>query len=264
MTKKAAFGSDAAFFVLDRTKKRRDVKDFGNLSHLNHSKFLIFVAMKVYPFLPYKGVEFSESETKMRSRDFYEFMEKRRTVRHFSDKPVPKEVIENIIMTASSAPSGAHKQPWTFCAVSDPAIKTKVRIAAEEEEYKSYHGRMSEEWLEDLAPLGTDEHKPFLEIAPWLIIVFKKSHNIENGKKKKNYYVAESVGLASGFLLTAIHNAGLVSLTHTPSPMKFLRNILNRPNTETPFLLIPVGYPAENAEVPDIHRKPAEEVIVYY
>ena len=220
--------------------------------------------MKKYPFIPFKGVGFSESETQTRSQDYYKFLDKRRTVRHFSDKPVPKEVIENIIMTASSAPSGAHKQPWTFCAVSDPVIKSKIRVAAEEEEYRSYHGRMSEEWLEDLAPLGTDEHKPFLEIAPWLIIVFKKPYDIIDDKKKQNYYVNESVGLASGFLLTAIHNAGLVSLTHTPSPMKFLQKVLNRPENEKPFLLIPVGYPSEDAEVPDIQRKPPEDVIVYY
>lgn len=220
--------------------------------------------MTKYPFIPFKGVHFPEDEMMERSRSYYNYVDKRRTVRHFSDKPVPKELIENIIMTASTAPSGAHKQPWTFCAVANPAIKSKIREAAEEEEYKSYHGRMSEEWLEDLAAIGTDEHKPFLEIAPWLIIVFKKSYNLVNGKKRKNYYVNESVGLAAGFLLTAIHNAGLASLTHTPSPMGFLQKILNRPENEKPFLLIPVGYPAEDAEVPDLSRKPAEEVIVYF
>lgn len=220
--------------------------------------------MKNHPFIPYEGLNFSIEESQERSSEYYNFMDKRRSVRHFSDKPIPKEVIEKLIMTASSAPSGAHKQPWVFCAVSDPEIKKKIRIAAEEEEYKSYHGRMSQEWLDDLKPMGTDEHKPFLEIAPWLIIVFKKPYDIVDGEKKQNYYVAESVGLASGFLLTAIHNAGLVSLTHTPSPMKFLQKVLNRPENEKPFLLIPVGYPAENAEVPDIHRKPADEVIVYY
>lgn len=220
--------------------------------------------MKNHPFIPYEGLNFSIEESQERSSEYYNFMDKRRSVRHFSDKPIPKEVIEKLIMTASSAPSGAHKQPWVFCAVSDPEIKKKIRIAAEEEEYKSYHGRMSQEWLDDLKPMGTDEHKPFLEIAPWLIIVFKKPYDIVDGEKKQNYYVAESVGLASGFLLTAIHNAGLVSLTHTPSPMNFLQKVLNRPENEKPFLLIPVGYPAENAEVPDIHRKPADEVIVYY
>ena len=167
-------------------------------------------------------------------------------------------------MTASSAPSGAHKQPWTFCAVSNPAIKSEIRKAAEEEEYTNYHGRMSDDWLKDLAAFGTDWNKPFLEIAPWLIIVFKKAYDLENGEKKKNYYVNESVGLAAGFLLTAIHQAGLVTLTHTPSPMNFLQKILNRPENERPFLLIPVGYPAENAEVPDLQRKSADEVIRFY
>lgn len=192
-------------------------------------------------------------------------MDQRRSLRQFSDRPVPKEVIEHIIMTASSAPSGAHKQPWTFCVVSDPAVKKAIREAAEEEEYISYNGRMSEEWLKDLEPFDTDWNKPFLEIAPWLIIVFKKAYDLdEEGKKLKNYYVNESVGIASGFLLAAIHQAGLVSLTHTPSPMNFLQKLLNRPDNERPFLLIPVGYPAEDAQVPVLDRKKAEEVIVYY
>ena len=167
-------------------------------------------------------------------------------------------------MTASSAPSGANKQPWTFCAVRDPAVKHRIRVAAEQEEYESYHGRMSQEWLDDLAPLQTDWHKPFLEIAPWLIIVFKKAYDLDDTGRHKNYYVTESVGLACGFLLTAIHQAGLVALTHTPSPMNFLQDILQRPENERPFLLIPVGYPAADARVPDIRRKSAEEVIVYY
>ncbi len=215
-------------------------------------------------FIPYKSITYTPEETLKRSEDYYQYMDQRRTVRDFSDRPVSKEIIENIIMTASSAPSGAHKQPWTFCAVSDPAIKSKIRKAAEKEEYESYNGRMSEEWLEALSPFGTDWNKPFLEIAPWLIIVFKKAYDLENGTKKKNYYVNESVGLAAGFLLTAIHNAGLVSLTHTPSPMNFLQKILNRPENERPFLLIPVGYPAAEVQVPDIQRKKKEEVLVYY
>lgn len=215
-------------------------------------------------FLPYKGVRYSKAEMLQRSREFYRFMDKRRTVRDFSDKPVPREVIENIIMTASSAPSGAHKQPWTFCVVSGPELKQKIREAAEKEEYENYHGRMSEEWLADLAPLGTDWHKPFLEKAPCLIVVFKKAYDIVDGEKKKNYYVNESVGLATGFLLAAIHNAGLASLTHTPSPMNFLQEILERPENERPFLLIPLGYPAEEAQVPDISRKEVEEVAVWY
>ncbi len=221
--------------------------------------------MTTQNFIPFDPVQFDEAEMLERSRSFYKFMDRRRSLRMFSDKPVPKELIENLIRTASSAPSGAHKQPWTFCAVSDPAIQSKIREAAEAEEYESYNGRMSDEWLEDLKQFGTDWHKPFLEIAPWLIIVFKKAYEIdENGERHKCYYVNESVGLAAGFLLTAIHNAGLVSLTHTPSPMNFLQKILNRPENERPFLLIPVGYPAEDAVVPDLQRKPLEQVAVFY
>ncbi|MCB0597816.1 MAG: nitroreductase family protein [Lewinellaceae bacterium] len=215
-------------------------------------------------FIPYKGVRFPKAEMLKRSREFYQFMDKRRTVRDFSGKPVPLEVIEHIVMTASAAPSGANKQPWTFCLVSNPEHKRKIREAAEKEEYENYHGRMSDEWLEDLAPFGTDWHKPFLETAPYLIVVFKKAYDIIDGEKKKNYYVNESVGLATGFLLAAIHNAGLASLTHTPSPMNFLQKILQRPENERPFLLIPVGYPASDAEVPDITRKELKDVMVVY
>ena len=215
-------------------------------------------------FILYERVIYPPSEMLQRSREFYHFMDKRRTIRDFSDKPVPLDVIENILMAASSAPSGAHKQPWTFCVVSQPKLKRKIREAAEKEEYQNYHGRMSEEWLSDLAPFGTDWHKPFLETAPYLIIVFKKAYDLVDGEKKKNYYVNESVGLATGFLLTAIHNAGLASLTHTPSPMNFLQEILERPENERPFLLIPVGYPAEEAHVPDISRKKLKEVMVLY
>ena len=215
-------------------------------------------------FIPYEGITYSPKETKERSQAYYEYMDKRRTVREFSDKPIAKEIIENILMTASSAPSGAHKQPWTFCVISNADLKAKIKVAAEQEEYESYNGRMSEEWLAALAPFGTDWHKPFLEIAPYLIIVFKKAYDLEDGVKSKNYYVNESVGIAVGFLLSAIHNAGLVSLTHTPSPMNFLQKILNRPANERAFLLIPVGYPAEEIKVPNIERKTADDVIVYY
>jgi iodotyrosine deiodinase len=221
--------------------------------------------MTTQNFIPFEPVQFSEAEMLERSRSFYEFMNRRRSLRMFSDQPVPKELIENLIRTASTAPSGAHKQPWTFCAVSDPLIKSQIKEAAEAEEYESYNGRMSDEWLEDLKPFATDWHKPFLEIAPWLIVVFKKAYEIdENGERHKCYYVNESVGLAAGFLLAAIHNAGLVSLTHTPSPMNFLQKILGRPENERPFLLIPVGYPAKDAEVPDLQRKPLEQVSVFY
>ena len=217
-----------------------------------------------HPFIVYDFSEVSASETASRAASFREMMDKRRSIRHYADRHVPKSVIEDIIMTASTAPSGAHKQPWTFCAVSDPEMKHKIRVAAEKEEFDSYNGRMTDEWLKDLEPLGTDWHKPFLETVPWLIIVFKKAYEIVDGKKAKNYYVNESVGLAAGMLITAIHNAGLVTLTHTPSPMNFLQKVLGRPENERPFLLIPVGYPIEGAEVPDIHRKQADDVISWY
>ncbi|MEM6844921.1 MAG: nitroreductase family protein [Bacteroidota bacterium] len=216
------------------------------------------------PFIPYQNPTYEGLALQERVEDFYQLMSRRRSLRMFSDKSIPKEVIERIIMTASSAPSGAHKQPWTFCAISSPEVKTKIRKAAEEEEYTNYHGRMSDAWLDDLKVFGTDEHKPFLEIAPWLIVVCKRAYEEEEGEKKNNYYVTESVGIATGVLLTAIHHAGLVALTHTPSPMNFLTKVLNRPANERPFLLIPVGYPADDAEVPDIQRKPPEDVIVYY
>jgi len=176
-------------------------------------------------FIPYKGVTYPPEEAQERSQAHYEYMDKRRTVREFSNKPVAKKIIENILMTASSAPSGAHKQPWTFCVVSNADLKAKIRVAAEKEEYESYNNRMTKEWLKDLEPFGTDWNKPFLEIAPYLIIVFKKAYDLNDGVKSKNYYVNESVGIATGFLLSAIHNAGLVSLTHTPSPKNFLQKI---------------------------------------
>ncbi len=198
------------------------------------------------------------------STAFLQNLRSRRSVRDFSGQAVDRQVIENIVLTAASAPSGANKQPWTFCAVSTPEIKHQIRIAAEQEEKESYEGRMSAEWLEDLAPLGTDWQKPFLEIAPWLIVVFRKPFDYQaDGSKRQNYYVQESVGIACGFLIAAIHEAGLVTLTHTPSPMNFLQKILNRPDNERPFLLLPVGYPAADAMVPDIHKKGADEVLLW-
>ncbi len=218
-----------------------------------------------YSFINYSKETYEGNEMIVRSADFFAWMDKRRTCRYFSDKPIPKEVMENIILTASTAPSGAHKQPWTFCVVSDAAIKKQIRIAAEIEEQKSYSERMSDEWLKDLEPIGTDWEKPFLETAPYLIIVFKRSYELEpGGHKHQNYYTTESVGLACGFLLAAIHNAGLVALTHTPSPMNFLCKVLNRPENEKPFLLIPVGYAAEECWVPDLKRKKLNEVVVFY
>jgi nitroreductase len=218
-----------------------------------------------YPYVSYSKETYNEKEIVRRSESYLGWLEKRRTVREFSDKKIPRKVIENIIKTASTAPSGAHKQPWTFCVVADPVIKKQIREAAEKEEYESYNNRMSDEWLKDLQPLGTDWHKPFLEIAPYLIIVFKKAYDLdEEGNKMNNYYVNESVGLACGFLLTAIHNAGLVALTHTPSPMNFLTKVLERPENERPFLLIPVGYPVEEAWVPDLKRKELGEIATFY
>ena len=199
-----------------------------------------------------------------KSSQFYDQIKRRRSIREFSAQTVPKEVIENIIKSAGTAPSGAHKQPWTFCAISNPEIKSKIREAAEIEEYENYHGRMSEDWLEDLKKFGTDWHKPFLEIAPWILVVFRKTYDVEEGERKKNYYVQESVGIACGMLLTAIHQAGLVSLTHTPSPMNFLAKILNRPENEKPYLLIPIGYPKDNTQVPDISRKPLNDIAVFF
>lgn len=217
-----------------------------------------------YPFIRYKKETYTPEEMQKRSQDFYTWMDQRRTVRDFSNRPVPRDVMENIILTASSAPSGAHKQPWTFCIVSNPQIKKEIRLAAEKEERESYENRMSEEWLDDLRPLGTDWQKPFLEIAPYLIIIFSRSFEIsEHGKKHQNYYVKESTGIACGFLLAAIHHAGLVALTHTPSPMNFLSALLKRPQNEKPFLLIPVGYPADECWVPDLSRKDLKEIAVW-
>jgi len=215
-------------------------------------------------FIPYQGDMYPVDEMKDRSDHFFRFMNKRRSLRSFSDENFPIEVIENLIKAASTAPSGAHKQPWSFCVIRDSKIKTAIRKAAEKEEYENYHGRMSEEWLDDLEQFDTDWHKSFLEIAPYLIVVFKKTYDLDKGDKKKNYYVNESVGLACGFLLAAIHNAGLVALTHTPSPMNFLMEILKRPKNEKPFLLIPIGYPAEDAEIPDLQRKALEDVMTLY
>ena len=196
-----------------------------------------------------------------KSNEFYKLMKTRRSVRHFSNKEIPLEVIENIIKTAATAPSGANKQPWKFVVVKDQNIKKQIRIAAEKEEREFYEHRAPQSWLDDLKDLGTDWRKKFLEDASCLIIVFKILYDDENGETKKHYYINESVGIASGMLITAIHNVGLVTLTHTPSPMGFLNEILNQPKNEKPFLLLPVGYPAKNATVPNIKRKKFEEVV---
>lgn len=208
--------------------------------------------------------EYSPDEMMGRAADFRALMGLRRTVRDFSARPVPRELIEHCVMTAGTAPSGANQQPWTFVCISDPSTKTAVRRAAEEEERTFYSGRASPEWLEALAVLGTDENKPFLETAPWLIAIFAQRYGIEaNGKKTKHYYVPESVGIASGLLIAALHNAGLATLTHTPSPMGFLNEICGRPEHEKAVILVVAGYPADGALVPDISRKGADEIIVW-
>jgi nitroreductase len=214
-------------------------------------------------FIPLTGYrEYPPDEMSARARAFADDMGRRRTVRDFSDRPVSRALIEDCLRTAGTAPSGANQQPWHFVAVSDPAIKQRIRVAAEAEEREFYAHRAPPEWLEVLRPLGTDSNKPFLEIAPWLIAVFiRRFERLADGGKRKHYYTDESVGLATGLLLAAIHHAGLVALTHTPSPMKFLCEILGRPkDIERPFLLLVVGYPAADARVPDIARKTLTEI----
>jgi nitroreductase len=216
-------------------------------------------------FKKFEALTYTQQEMLEKSRSFFALMDQRRSVREFSDKPVAKEVIENIVCTASTAPSGAHKQPWTFCIVSDPEIKKQIRAAAEAEEKESYANRMSDEWLKDLEKFATNWEKPFLEKAPYLIIIFKKIFDLDvDGDKHTNYYVQESVGIAAGMLITAIHQAGLVTLTHTPSPMNFLTKVLNRPVNEKPFLLLPVGYASADAEVPILERKSLQDISVWY
>ena len=214
-----------------------------------------------YPTVPLdKYREYPVDEMRARIEAFYEDVDRRRSVREFSDRPVPRDIIETAIEAAGTAPSGANLQPWHFVVVSGPETKKRIREAAEAEEREFYEHRASEEWLEALAPLGTDSEKPFLETAPYLIAVFlKKFDELPDGRKVKHYYPTESTGLATGILITALHHAGLATLTHTPSPMKFLNEILGRPKSERPFLLLVVGYPADDAEVPDITRKPLED-----
>lgn len=214
-------------------------------------------------FIPLEFQRFSTEEQLQRARRFLEQCNTRRTVRDFSSEPLPDGLLELLIQTANTAPSGANKQPWTFVAVRNPEIKKAIRIAAEAEEKLNYERRFTEEWLQDLFPLGTDWRKAFLEKAPCLIVVFRQDYGLKDEKQTKHYYVMESVGIAVGFLLAAIHQAGLVSLTHTPSPMAFLQKLLKRPRNEKPFVLIPVGYPKEHAKVPDIGRKSLEEILVY-
>lgn len=213
------------------------------------------------PYVPYNPGQGPEDA----SAAFLDVMRQRRSVRAFSERPVSEEVIRAIVQTAASAPSGANKQPWRFVAVSSPELKRQIRVAAEEEERQFYERRATPDWLADLAPLGTDWTKPFIETAPWLIVIFKLMKSVPGSPSEHPgvYYVNESVGIAAGMLITAIHQAGLVTLTHTPSPMGFLARILHRPDYERPFLLLPVGYPADDATVPAITRKPLEQVLVF-
>ncbi|MDQ4120503.1 MAG: nitroreductase family protein [Acidobacteriota bacterium] len=214
-------------------------------------------------FVPLDFERLPVEEQQKRAAEFYRLINRRRTVREFSSEEVPIEIIENAVRTAGTAPSGANMQPWRFVLVKNKEIKRQIREAAEREEFENYHGRMPARWLKWLAPLGTDEHKPFLEIAPVLIVVFRIDFLVdaETGETEPTYYSQESVGIACGLLIAALHNAGLATLTHTPSPMKFLNQILNRPRNEKPFVLIPVGYPADDARVPDIRRKPLSEIM---
>ncbi len=213
-------------------------------------------------FLPLAGFrERPLKEMKKRAVDFYRDLNRRRTVRHFSDRPVPREIIDECLRAAGTAPSGANMQPWHFAVVTDPEVKRRIREAAEREEEEFYTQRVPPDWLEALAPLGTNEKKPFLETAPYLIVIFAQVYGKgKDGRRIKHYYALESVGIATGILIAAVHNAGLTSLTHTPSPMGFLNRILRRPANERPFLILVVGYPSEDAVVPDIGRKSLEEI----
>lgn len=215
--------------------------------------------------IPFEHNRYPEKTMVDRADAYYEMMNRRRSIRFYSDDPVPRHLIERAIQTASTAPSGAHMQPWTFVAISDPAVKRQIRIAAEKEEKESYGGRMSEEWLDALAPFGTNWEKPFLETAPWIVVCFAQSYGFNDDEsRRKHYYVQESCGIACGMFISALHNMGLTTLTHTPSPMKFLNEILGRPKNEKPFILFPVGYPSSDATVPDIDRKVLQDVSSWF
>jgi nitroreductase len=214
--------------------------------------------------VPLEFERLGDEEARRRALEFFELMRTRRSVRHFSDEPVPRELVENAVRVAGTAPSGANQQPWTFVVVSDPAVKDRLRAAAEREEELLYRERASQEYLDALEPIGTDWVKPHITVAPYLIAVFEQPWGFaEDGSKHKHYFVRESVGIAVGFLLAALHAAGLATLVHSPSPMGFLKEVLERPENERPFLLIPVGYPAPDAQVPDLTKKPLEEIAVF-
>lgn len=216
-----------------------------------------FVPLDAYRELPV-------DEMRAAAEEFLVTMRRRRTVRDFSDRPVPRDVLERCLLAAGTAPNGANRQPWRFVVVGDPDLKKEIRREAEVEEEAFYSGKAPQEWLDALEHLGTDASKPFLERAPWLIVIFAERYEVApDGKKLKNYYVSESVGIATGMLITALHKAGLATLTHTPSPMSFLNELLDRPDNERPFLILVVGYPEEDAQVPDIHKKPIDEIAVF-
>jgi len=214
--------------------------------------------------IPYNPDRLDPTEQTRRANDFFDEMDRRRSVRFFSDDTVPLSLIEDAIRTASTAPSGAHKQPWTYVVTGDPAIKKQIRDAAEEEERTNYEGgRLPPHWREDLEPLGTDWQKPFLETVPWIVVLFEQRYGVrDDGERAHHYYVKESVGISAGLFIAALHHAGLATLTHTPSPMKFLTRLLGRPESERPFCLFPIGFPAEDCVVPDLQRKPLDEVMV--
>jgi iodotyrosine deiodinase len=221
--------------------------------------------MSEHSFINYNLTRLVDEEMRRRADEFYELMSQRRSVRHFSSEEVPRNLIERAIETASTAPSGAHRQPWRFVATGDAEIKRQIRVAAEEEERISYEGgRMPQEWLDALAPFGTNWEKPFLEVAPWIVVVFEEMYGTNtDGSQRKNYYVKESVGMACGLFIAALHNMGLAALTHTPSPMSFLSRILKRPPNEKPYVLIPIGYPADDAQVPLLKRKMMDDIAIW-
>ena len=215
-------------------------------------------------FVPLAFERHTLAESARRAQAFYDEMHRRRTTRHFSAEPVPRELIETAIRTAGTAPSGAHQQPWTFVAVSDQSVKARIRAAAEDEERKFYHGGAPQDWLDALAPLGTDEHKPHLTDAPWVVVLFRRAHGVApDGGKLTYYYTQESCGIAAGLFIAAVHHMGLVTLTHTPSPMGFLSELLERPPTERAMLVMPVGYPAGGAKVPDLQRKALDQIAIW-
>ncbi len=219
-----------------------------------------------HKFIPYRPPRLAPEQSLALAADFFDLLDSRRSVRLFSSEPVPRALIEAAIRTASTAPSGAHRQPWKFVVISDPAIKRRIRIAAEREEYESYEGgRMPEEWRQALVPIGTSWEKPFLETVPWIVVIFEELYGLlPDGQKRKNYYVKESVGISAGLFIAALHRMGLATLTHTPSPMTFLSEVLERPQNERPFILFPIGYPAEGATVPDLRRKSLDEMSVWF